>query len=176
MSFAGMTKGKELTFIVKLISIFGIVEERQMRQMFSHLEDRDYGKIMTRLYREGMAYLTTDAKYLASNRYSVEKMNLESSVDCFWVLISIKEKIHDFCAGEMPAILTVAGGDRDYDLISVNQRTVNLINETNIDLPDKVVRLLVMRDIGLSTRLERRFSNDFALVVNPNGEVETYEL
>ena len=62
MTFARAVKNKELAYISRLLSIFGVVEERQMRLLFQHLEAKDYGKIMTRLHREGMIYRTPDAK------------------------------------------------------------------------------------------------------------------
>ena len=120
MSFASKYRGKELTVMVKLLSVFGVVEVRQMRELFSHLDTKKYGKIMTLLHREGMVYTTPDAKYLASNRMSAAKVDISSSVSCFWALISIKDSIQDFCAGEMPALLTVSATGFDYDLIPVS--------------------------------------------------------
>ena len=64
MSFASKYRGKELTVMVKLLSVFGVVEVRQMRELFSHLDTKKYGKIMTLLHREGMVYTTPDAKHL----------------------------------------------------------------------------------------------------------------
>ena len=52
MSFASKYRGKELTVMVKLLSVFGVVEVRQMRELFSHLDTKKYGKIMTLLHRE----------------------------------------------------------------------------------------------------------------------------
>ena len=37
MTFARAVKNKELAYISRLISIFGVVEERQMRLLFQHL-------------------------------------------------------------------------------------------------------------------------------------------
>ena len=97
MSFASKYRGKELTVMVKLLSVFGVVEVRQMRELFSHLDTKKYGKIMTLLHREGMVYTTPDAKYLASNRMSAAKVDISSSVSClFGALISIKDSIQEF--------------------------------------------------------------------------------
>lgn len=126
MSFASKYRGKELTVMVKLLSVFGVVEVRQMRELFSHLDTKKYGKIMTLLHREGMVYTTPDAKYLASNRMSAAKVDISSSVSCFWALISIKDSIQDFCAGEMPALLTVSATGFDYDLIPVSEKALSL--------------------------------------------------
>ena len=48
MSFAGTVRNHELVYITKLLSIFGVVESTQMRKLFSHLNDSEYGKILTR--------------------------------------------------------------------------------------------------------------------------------
>ena len=44
MTFARAVKNKELAYISRLLSIFGVVEERQMQLLFQHLEAKDYGK------------------------------------------------------------------------------------------------------------------------------------
>lgn len=129
MSFVSRYRGSELTIMVKLISIFGVVEACQMRELFSHLGDKQYSKIMSRLHQEGMLYTLPDAEHLASNRLSVNKVNWDDSVASFWALISIKDSIQDFCAGEMPAILTVSTGEFDCDIIPVNDKALALIND-----------------------------------------------
>ena len=53
MSFASKYRGKELTVMVKLLSVFGVVEVRQMRELFSHLDTKKYGKIMENRLRAG---------------------------------------------------------------------------------------------------------------------------
>ena len=49
MSFAKLTHNHELAYIPKLLAIFGVVERDQMRKLFSHLTESEYGKILTRL-------------------------------------------------------------------------------------------------------------------------------
>lgn len=176
MSFANKYRGKELTVMVKLISIFGVVEVRQMRELFSHLNPKTYGKIMNRLHMEGMVFTTPDAKYLASNRLSTDKIDIESSVSCFWALISIKDSIMDFCAGEMPALLTVSAANYDYDLIPVNEKALTLINDSAFELPESVRRLLIVRSINDANMVERRMKNDFLLVTGKDGVTGSYEL
>lgn len=176
MSFASRYRDSELTVMVKLISIFGILEVRQVREMFSHLSDRQFGKIMSRLHQEGMVYTLSDAEHLASNRLSAQKVNVEDSVACFWALISIKDSIQDFCAGEMPALLTVSAGSDDYDIIPVNDKAVALINDACFEIPSNVRRLLVVRSFADTQRIERRMHNDFVVVVGPDGVTGSYEL
>ena len=49
MSFASRIKGKEMACIVRILEIFGVVEQRQMRELFSRLSDEAYGKILSHL-------------------------------------------------------------------------------------------------------------------------------
>lgn len=176
MSFKGMVKGKELAFVSKLLAIFGAVEEKQMRELFSHLNDSEYGKIMTRMRREGLFYRTPGAKYLSSTRILLDKVDISSSVACFWAFLTLKDRVDDFCAGEMPAIMTMASKATDYDLIPVSERSIQLINDGAEYLPEKTVRFLVTRDLNLLTDIDRRIKNDYAILVDENGVVETYEL
>ena len=176
MSFKSTVKGHELAFVSKLLAIFGAVEERQMRELFSHLNDSEYGKIMTRMDREGLFYRTPEAKYLTSTRILLDKVNIQSSVACFWAFLELKDRIRDFCAREIPAIITMAAKASDYDLIPVTGKNTQLINDNAADLPENTVRFLVTRDLNLLTQIERRMKNDYAILVDDNGVVETYEL
>ena len=83
MSFAGTVRNRELVYITKLLSIFGVVENKQMRKLFSHLEDSEYGKILGRLHREGMAYRVPDSAYLASSQFTANRVDKSVSVMCF---------------------------------------------------------------------------------------------
>lgn len=176
MSFASRYRGSELAIMVKLISIFGVVEVCQMRELFSHLGDKQYSKIMSRLHQEGMLYTLPDAEHLASNRLSVSKINWDDSVGSFWALIYIKDSIQDFCAGEMPAILTVSAGEFDCDIIPVNDKTLTLINDACFELPSNVRRFLVVREFDAVVGIERRLHNDFIIVVGKDGVTGAYEL
>lgn len=176
MSFKSTVKGHELAFVSKLLAIFGAVEERQMRQLFSHLNDGQYGKIMTRMDREGLFYRTPEAKYLTSTRALLDKVNIQASVACFWAFLELKDRVRDFCVGEMPAVITMAAKASDYDLIPVTEKNTQLINDSAEDLPEATVRFLVTRDLNLLTQIERRMKNDYAILVDDNGVVETYEL
>ena len=176
MSFVGTVKDRELAYITRLLSVFGVVEERQMRTLFSYLNDKDYGRIMTRIHREGLAYRTADAKYLAASEFTFEKTDIESSVRCFWAFIQIKDKIHDFCASSPPAIITIASKAKDYDLIPLDAKTIEIVNGAMYDINEHVVRFLVTDDLMNITRLDRREKNDFVIHVKHNGDTEIYEL
>ena len=175
MTFARAVKNKELAYISRLLSIFGVVEERQMRLLFQHLEAKDYGKIMTRLHREGMIYRTPDAKYLAPSELTAMRTDRRNSVLCFWAFIQIRDKAQDFCMGEPPTIITVASRSTDYDLIPLSRENITLINEQAEDIPERSVRYLITDDLKLISGVERRFKNDYVLHINEDGAIETYE-
>ena len=54
MSFARKSKGCETATILQLLSIMGAVEDRQLRILFAHLSDQDYGRILYRMQRDGV--------------------------------------------------------------------------------------------------------------------------
>ena len=176
MSFASRSSKKELLIISRLLSIFGIVEERQMRILFKHLPPKNYGKIMTRLHREGLLYYTPDGKYIASNSIQAKNSDCRSGVLGFWAFIKIRDKMQDFCAGESPAIATVASFDTDYDLIPITEDNLVRINEMADDVPDHTVRYLITDDLQKIVGVDRRMKNDYVLHINDNGEIETYEM
>lgn len=176
MTFARAVKNKELAYISRLISIFGVVEERQMRLLFQHLDSKDYGKIMTRLHREGMIYRTPDAKYLAPSELTAKRTDRRNSVLCFWAFIQIRDKAQDFCKGEPPTVITVASKSTDYDVIPLSKENIPLINKLGDEIPERSVRYLVTDDLKLITGVERRMKNDYVLHINEDGAIETYEL
>lgn len=72
MKFAYAARDREVAFIIRLLTIFGVVEQRQMRLLFDHLSNRSYGQILARLRREGLAYFSPDGQFLATSRYSLD--------------------------------------------------------------------------------------------------------
>ena len=72
MKFAYAARDREVAFIIRLLTIFGVVEQRQMRLLFNHLSNRSYGQILARLRREGLAYFSPDGQFLATSRYSLD--------------------------------------------------------------------------------------------------------
>ena len=176
MSFARAVRQKELAAISTLLALFGVVEERQMRSLFSHLSDAQYGKIMNRLRIEGIVYRSPDSKYLACNQYTFQRADKESCVNCFWAFMCVKDKVQDFCAGEPPALLTIAAKDHDYDLIPVNGKNIAFINTAADEVPERTVRYLVTNDLRKVKGINRRWKNDYVLHVKPDGQVDAYEL
>ena len=117
MSFASRIKGKEMACIVRILEIFGVVEQRQMRELFSRLSDEAYGKILSHLNSDGLVYWAKDGVRLAASRLTLERTDFDASVMCFWAFVKMKDKIEDFCSGDPPALITVTTGANTVDLI-----------------------------------------------------------
>ena len=175
MSFASMVKERQVVYITRLLSIFGVVEERQMRSLFSFLNDQRYGAMISVLHREGTAKRSPDAKYIASSRMSLTRTDIKTSVMCFWAFIAVKDKVLDFCAGEAPTMVTISGQKGVYDIIPVTPKNIEQVNPS-YELPESTVRLLVTNDLESLTQLDRRVRNDLVLLVGKDGVTETYEL
>ena len=175
MSFAKRVGNRQIAMITRLLDCFRVVEDRQMTELFSYMGN-NYGRVMARLYREGLAIRSTDSRYLYSSKFAFERTDIISSVMCFWAFIKIKDKVQDFCAGDPPAVVTVAAGDKDYDLIPVRPDNIDLINHTVDDIPERSVRFLITNDLQMIVNVDRRMKNDFVILVGDNGVLETYEL
>ena len=117
MKFAYAARDREVAFIIRLLTIFGVVEQRQMRLLFNHLSNRSYGQILARLRREGLAYFSPDGQFLATSRYSLDHGKTLESVMVFWAFIKMRDNVLDFCASDPPAILSFSSAAKDYDLI-----------------------------------------------------------
>ena len=59
MKFAYAARDREVAFIIRLLTIFGVVEQRQMRLLFDHMSNRSYGQILARLRQEGCLLYTS---------------------------------------------------------------------------------------------------------------------
>ena len=49
MKFSNTVRRREVAFMIRLLTIFGVVEQRQMRLLFDHMSNRSYGQILARL-------------------------------------------------------------------------------------------------------------------------------
>lgn len=176
MSFSATVKGHEVSYITRLLEVFGVVEQRQMRSLFSHLNDEAYGKILSRLHKEGRIYWAKDGIRLAASRLTMDRTDPESSVMCFWVFVQMRKSIQDFCAGDPPALMTVTTKEKMIDLIPVSSDSIDEINRHMDDIPEQTKRFLVTKDLQLLAGVSRRFKNDYVLLVDAGGNVETYEL
>lgn len=168
MSFARKSKGCETATILQILSIMGAVEDRQLRALFSHLSDQDYGRILYRMQRDGVIYRSKDAVYVAMNHLAMERTDLKSSVMSMWAFIHMKDKILDFCAGNPPAIMTFTAHERDYDLIPVVYNT-SAVNESLEFTPDRTIRFLIVDSEHELSGLEFRLKNDYGVIVDGAG-------
>jgi hypothetical protein len=176
MSFEETSRNREVAFITRLLSIFGAVEYRQMRELFSHLSEPKYGKILNRLRLEGAASYSHGAKYLSSSRYALGRAQVQESVRVFWAFIKMKDKVLDFSASAPPALLTFTSGPADYDLIPVNTDNWSEIEVAANSVPEATKRLLVVDSLDAVSTMNFREKNDFVLVVSKDGDTSVYEM
>ena len=176
MKFANAARGQEVVFIIRLLTIFGVVEQRQMRLLFDHMSNRSYGQILDRLRREGLAYFSPDGQFLATNRYSLDHGKTLESVIAFWAFIKMRDNVLDFCASEPPAILSFSSAAKDYDLIPGSRQNIPAINAARTMIPAATVRLIVTDNLDLLDEVEARAANDFGILVGPNGVEQIYKM
>ena len=176
MSFAAQIRGRELAYITRLLSVFGAVEQQQMRKVLGYLSDAEYGRIITRLYREGQIFWARNGELLSASRMAMENTRIENSVACFWAFISYKNLIHDFCPADAPAVATLSIKGRTAELIPVSEDNMDTINESMEHIPKETLRFLVTTDLKRVIGVNRRYSNDYVLLVKPDGSVECYDL
>ena len=176
MKFANAARGQEVVFIIRLLTIFGVVEQRQMRLLFDHMSNRSYGQILDRLRREGLAYFSPDGQFLATNRYSLDHGKTLESVMAFWAFIKMRDNVLDFCASEPPAILSFSSAAKDYDLIPGSRQNIPAINAARTMIPAATVRLIVTNNLDLLDEVEPRAANDFGILVGPDGVEQIYKM
>lgn len=176
MKFANAARGQEVVFIIRLLTIFGVVEQRQMRLLFDHMSNRPYGQILDRLRREGLAYFSPDGQFLATSRYSLDHGKTLESVMAFWVFIKMRDHVLDFCASEPPAILSFSSAAKDYDLIPGSRQNIPSINAARAMIPAATVRLIVIDDLDLLDEIEPRTNNDYGVLVGPDGVEQIYKM
>lgn len=169
MKFAYAARDREVAFIIRLLTIFGVVEQRQMRLLFNHLSNRSYGQILARLRREGLAYFSPDGQFLATSRYSLDHGKTLESVMVFWAFIKMRDNVLDFCASDPPAILSFSSAAKDYDLIPGSKQNIPAINAARTVVAEATVRLIVVDDLSTLDEVEPRLVNDYGILVGPNG-------
>ena len=158
MKFAYAARDREVAFIIRLLTIFGVVEQRQMRLLFNHLSNRSYGQILARLRREGLAYFSPDGQFLATSRYSLDHGKTLESVMVFWAFIKMRDNVLDFCASDPPAkvvgyIVTDARGVAASDPLPLGRYFVTEVSapkyyqlssekmEAEIEYPNQIIKL-----------------------------------
>ena len=176
MKYSRTSKGRVLPVAIQILTIFGVVEQRQLRLLFDFLSDNNFGKILSLLKREGFIFISPDGKFIASSRYTmVHKKPLES-VMTFWAFIYLRDRITDFCASDPPSILTFTASGRDYDLIPGSDENLPAINEQAYSVPDETVRLIVTKTLDIREQVEARKENDYLVLVGQDGVQQFYRL
>jgi glutaredoxin-related protein len=168
MKFSQRSKGCEVAIIMQLLPILGAVEERQLRLLFSHLTNKQYGQVLYRLQREDAIYRTADARYLSTSKMAFERTNIVASVWTFWAFIHMKDKVGDFCAGNPPAVLSFSSKGLDCDLIPVidNRDEINSLIE---GIPAKTLRFLIAGQEKDFDGLTTRPHEDFGIIIDSMG-------
>ena len=173
MKFSNTVRRREVAFMIRLLTIFGVVEQRQMRLLFDHMSNRSYGQILARLRQEGLAYFSPDGQFLATSRYSLDHGKTQEAIMAFWAFIQMRDHVLDFCASEPPAILSFSSADKDYDLISGSQRNIPSINASRTLVPEASVRLIVVDDMKSLDELIPRDDNDYGVLTGSDGVEQT---
>ena len=176
MKFSNTVRRREVAFMIRLLTIFGVVEQRQMRLLFDHMSNRSYGQILARLRQEGLAYFSPDGQFLATSRYSLDHGKTQEAIMAFWAFIQMSDHVLDFCASEPPAILSFSSADKDYDLISGSQRNIPSINASRTLVPEASVRLIVVDDMKSLDELIPRDDNDYGVLTGSDGVEQIYKL
>jgi len=176
MKFSKASKNKEITVIIQLLTIFGTIEQRQLRILFDYMSENDYGKILTVLKREGIAYFSPDGRYISTNRYSLDHGKKLESVLTFWAFIHMRDRVLDFCSSEPPSILSFSSGDKDFDLVPGNPQNTDAINAQAETISAKTVRFIVVKDLDDAENLVPRPNNDYFVLVGAEGVKQMYKL
>ena len=84
--------------------------------------------------------------------------------------------INDFCPADAPAIAILSIKGRTAELIPVSEDNVDSINDQMEHTAKETLRFLVTTDLKRVIGVNRRYSNDYVLLVHPDGSVECYDL
>ena len=174
MKFANTARGQEVAYIIRLLTIFGVVEQRQMRLLFNYMSNRAYGEVLSRIRLEGLAYFSKDGQFIATNRYSLDRGKTRESVMAFWAFIRMRDYVKEFCASEAPAILSFNSDAKEYDLIPGSRQNIPSINAGRCSISDNTVRLIVTDTMDILEDIEPREMNDYAVLVGPDGVEQIY--
>ncbi len=176
MTFAKNSKGREIAFIMRLVNLFGLVEQRQMRTLFAHMNDKAYGMILSRLNNEGQIFWQKNGEDIAGSRMTRGKRRNDERVRCFWVFIAMKDVIRDFCGAESPVLLSFVTESDNCVMIPVCDDNIGEINKQAASLRRDTIRFLVAKDAKDVEGIVPRAKNDYVVVVDETGQTETYGL
>jgi len=169
MEFTKTYRHQELAAVSKLLSVFGVIEERQLRKLFAHLQDREYGRLLSAVRREGFASFTSGGRYITVPNLDPDPERVLDAVLVFWSFYHFRKRIEDFCESDPPALLTFSYEGKDYDLIPGTPANVAAINaQTDRVLPG-TTRFIVTGKTGNVPGLELRPVNDYLVAVADDG-------
>ena len=175
MSFATMVKGKESTVILNLISIFGVIEDQQLRELFDFMSGNQYLHIIKELQHNSVISWSENRHFIFSSRPLFERIDIDGRILCFSAFKYIKNNVREFSIGPPPTVVIVSNGSKTYDLIPI-KAGIEAINAQADLMPDDAVRFLVGRNLSEYEGVVHRFRNDFAALVTPEGKLNLYEL
>ena len=81
MSFAEIAKGKEGTVITNLLSIFGVIEDQQLRELFDFMPPRNYLRIVNGLRHDGSISWSKGGHFIFSSKCVLDRIDVESRVE-----------------------------------------------------------------------------------------------
>lgn len=175
MSFAEAVKGKEEIAILNLVSIFGVIEDQQLRDLFDFLPSRSYLRIIKEFQHNGVISWSEDRHFIFSSKPLFERIDIDGRVLCFSAFKYIKNNVREFSIGPPPTVIIVSNGATTYDLIPINVG-IEAINAQADMMPDDAVRFLVGRELSEYAGVIHRFNNDFAALVTQEGKLNLYKL
>jgi len=177
MTFAKTHRGRELPTIIQILAVFGTVEQRQLRQLFRYLGDYDYGRILARLKREGLAGFSDEGGgTISAGRYSGAHADPADAALVFWAFLHMRDRIRDFCASDPPAILTFTAAGKSYDLIPGSAGNIPAINAQAETAPEDGGRFIVVRDLADAKDIRLRPENDYLVLTGSDGVKQIYEV
>ncbi len=176
MPFSKDFKGQELTVLIRLLTIFGVVEHRQLRMLLNYLNDSDYGKILSALKREGRVYISPDNRYVSLSKYAMNHSRKQDSICTFWAFIHLKNRVKDFCASEPPSILTFSSGIADFDLVPGSKQNIAAINAQADVISAATTRFIVVSSLDEKDALEPRPDKDYLVLIDQDHVSNIYAL
>ncbi len=175
MEFTKVYRHQELAAIAKLLSVFGIVEERQLRKLFVHLKDKEYGRLLSAIKREGFVSFFSEGRYIAAPNFIPEPAKSRDSILVFWCFIHFRSRIEDFCGSDPPTLLTFSSEDKECDLIPGTPANVAAINAQADQINSEVRRFIVTRTKDDVSGVELRPSNDYLVFVDDEGNCTLFK-
>lgn len=174
MYYSRIYRGSEFTLVVRILSAFTVIEERQLRIFFRRLRTGNYGKVVSRLKREGLIRFSENGRYVIGSGFAPENDRKRDSVLVFWSFIHLWERIEDFCGADPPSIVSFLSAGKDFDLLPGTPRNIPAINQQADTILESTVRFIATGDLKDLAELQLRPANDYLILVDSDGSCTTY--